>query len=430
MPKPLREQITLAEAATSSDTSTGVLEVEFITPGWGSSGYYSREVVEAAAPLFTVGTHMYFDHPTDSEAHDRPERSVRDLAAVVVEAGTVSEETGGVRGKVKPLAPYRELLTDEAFATNVGLSIRGSATDIVEGEAEGRRGPIIEGLADIASVDFVTRAGRGGRVLQVLESAQAAERAIARGVAEATADERREQLSDTVRSTHGSSDRWVWVRDFDDTTVWFEISADDEASKTWQQEYTVADDDQSVTLTGDRTEVRAVTRYVPATRPDDTTTTEETQEVTMGTIQVEEAEHRRLTEAAGRVETLESERDTAVQERDEARGELAGIRRTARARELLSERAAEANVAFTPLEERGLMANVPTSEDGTLDEAAFTRSVDEAATTVRESRGEGQVRGFGGTTVTTSSSDADVSESDIDTAVAGAFGRTTQVKEA
>lgn len=433
MTQPLSESTTLREATAGTDEATGVLEVEFITPGWGSSGYYSREVLEAAAPLFTVGTHMYFDHPSASEANDRPERSVRDLAAVITEAGAVDKTSGAIRGKVKPLAPYRELLTDEAFATNVGLSIRGSATDIVVGEAEGRTGPIVEGLADISSVDFVTRAGRGGRVLAVLESAKPQEivqRAVARGVAESTADERRQQLSDAVRTMHAGNDRYAWVQDFDDTTVWFQASAENERSRVWQQTYTVADDDMSVSLTGDPIEVRPVTKYVTVTRPDSTTTTttEADQEVTMGNIQIDEAEHRSLVERAGRVETLESERDTAIQERDTVRRELAETRRTERARELIIERAAEANVAFTPLEERGLMAQLPTADDGTLDEATFTRTVDEAATTVRESRGEGQVRGFGSTTSTTTGGGSDIAEADIDTAVAGAFGRT--IKEA
>ncbi|WP_460871862.1 hypothetical protein, partial [Nocardioides pakistanensis] len=168
MSKKLLEQVNLTEAATSSDTSSGVLEVEFITPGWGSSGYYSRQVLEAAAPLFTPGLQMFMDHPSASENTDRPERSVRDIGAILLEAGHVDKSTGGIRGKVKVVAPYRELLTDEDFVTNIGVSIRGSATDITVGEAEGRTGPIIEGLADIQSVDFVTRAGRGGKVLGVL----------------------------------------------------------------------------------------------------------------------------------------------------------------------------------------------------------------------------------------------------------------------
>ena len=415
MPQDVTEQLTL-EAATRDDS--GQLLVEFITPGWGSSGYYSPEVVEAAAPLFAVGTHLYLDHPTPTEDVERPVRSVKDLAAVVVEAGTWTD--GGLRGKVKPFGPYRDLLLDEDFATNIGLSIRASASDIVIGEAEGRRGPIIESLVDLKSVDFVTRAGRGGRVLQVLESArpEVLDRAIARGVAEATADERRQQLSDVVRTAHAGEKTYAYVRDFDESTVWFEASAENERSKTWQQAYTVADDDASVSLTGERTEVRPVTKYVPVTRPGSTTnTTEESEEDTMP--QIEEARLRELEEASGRVPTLEAERDTATARAETAERQLAERDRTDRARQIIAERARENEVQFTPLEERGLLADLPLNE-GQLDEATFTTTVNEQAAAAKVARGAGSVRGFGGG----APQDSEISESDIDTAVAGAFGRT------
>ena len=412
MPNPVTESVTLTEATTTAEG--GVLEVEFITPGWGSSGYYSREVVEAAAPLFAVGTHMYLDHPTAEEDAARPVRSVKDLAAVITESGSVDPATGGVRGKVRPLAPYRELLTDEAFATNIGLSIRGSATDITIGEAEGRRGPIVEGLADIASVDFVTRAGRGGRVLAVLESATSEEvtaRAIAQGVEEATADERRQQLSDVVRTAYAGEDRYAWVQDFDDSTVWFQASAENERSRTWEQTYEVAADDMSVALTGVRAEVRQVTRYVPigsteplivsATRPD-STTTESLKEDIMPKIEIEEAEHTRLVENDGRVTTLESERDTAVTERDAARAELAGERRRNRAMDLVREHAHR----FSALEARGLVAELPLTEAGEFDEAAFTTQLDEHAATVEAAGGAGTVHGFGSSTEGNSTTEA------------------------
>lgn len=501
MPKPIHES---GAAVAATPTSTGLLEVEFITPGWGSSGYYSPAVIESAAPLFAVGTHLYFDHPTAEDHASRPERSVRDLAAVIVEAGQVSSDTGGVRGVVRPLAPYRDLLTDEAFAENVGLSIRGSATDVVEGEAEGRRGPIIEGLARIDSVDFVTRAGRGGRVLQVLESARPLEearnvgqwveshihrdftiladdmaaqgrltrderiqlssaigdalaafvenletnaaqlyardiwddpgapavaravetiaqspasraaltaRAQARGVAEATADERREQLANVVRSTHGGEDRYAWVRDFDDATVWFETYADDEASQLWQQAYTVADDDLSTFLTGTRTKVRAVTRYVPV-NPAGQSTTQESEEDTMPNI--EESRLRELEEAHGRVPTLESERDTAIRERDEAVGRLASRDRIDRARAVIAERATTHEVTFTALEQRGLLAGLPQTQEGALDEEAFTATVDEAAA---EKKPKGGVRGFGGSGPAVGESTTRTSMDDIDRAL-------------
>lgn len=404
MPKPLHESArTLAEATTSASDDTGLLEVVFITPGWGSTGYYSRQVVEAAAPLFAVGTHMYFDHPTAAEDAERPERSVRDLAAVITEAGTVDKATGGIRGKVKPLTPYRDLLTDEAFASNVGLSIRGSATDITVGEAEGRTGPIVEGLAAIDSVDFVTRAGRGGKVLAVLESAR---------LEEATASDRTSQLRDVVRARYAGPGVYAWVRDIDAeaNVVWFEVSPESGPSATYQQTYEVGANDVDLTLTGEPVEVRRLTQYVPVTRPGSTTQeSEESKEDTMP--QIEEARLRELEEAHGRVPTLESERDTAVAERDEARRQLAERDRRDRAAALIAERATEAGVSFTALECRGLLAELPLTEAGELDEAAFTTTVDEAAKDKADAVEGGIVRGFGGSAT---GGPGEVSESDFD----------------
>ncbi|GAW54737.1 hypothetical protein [Nocardioides sp. PD653] len=394
MPQPLHESVrTLAEATTSDDA--GLLEVEFITPGWGSSGYYSPEVVEAAAPLFAVGTHMYFDHPSATEDHDRPERSVRDLAAVIEEGGVVDSTTGGVRGKVRPLKAYQDLLTDEAFTKNVGLSIRGSATDIVVGEAEGRRGPIIEGLADLSSVDFVTRAGRGGRVLAVLESAR---------IVESTANDTREALQTVVRDAYGGEKTYVWVCDFDPDpevmTVWFEVEAPDgEDSGVFAQTYT--DSDGAVALAGDRTEVRRVTNYVPVTRPDsNTTTATESQEDTMPKIQIEESEHTRLTETAGRVDALESENATLKTQVETLQEADAQRTRTDRAKALI----AESEHVFTPLEARALLADLPVVEADSvkvLDETEFTKRLDEASKESAATLGaKVGVHGFGASATT------------------------------
>jgi len=403
MPKPIAESAPLSEATTSTDTESGLLDVVFITEGKGSSGYYSREVVEAAAPLFAAGTHMYFDHPTDVEAMERPGRSVRDLCAVIKEAGTFDAKLGGVRGKVKPFAPYRDLLLDEDFAANIGLSIRGSATDIVNG--------VVEGLAVIDSVDFVTRAGRGGRVLSVLESArpdQVVERAIGHGVEEATADERRQQLSDAVRTAYAGNDRYAWVQDFDESTVWFQASLENERSRTWQQAYEIADDDMSVTLTGERTEVRPVTKYVPVTRPGSTTpgattTATESEEDTMPKIQIEESEHTRLTETAGRVDAVESENATLKAENATLKEAAAKRDRDDRVRTLIAEKAKAGKVEFTALEVAGLIAAAPVNEDGTLDEAMFTTTLDTEVTARQQAAAEAasSVHGFGASAAAT-----------------------------
>lgn len=69
------------------------------------------------------------------------------------------------------------------------------------------------------------------------------------------------------------------------------------------------------------------------------------------------------------------------------------------------------------------MADLPTGDDGTLDRAAFTGAVTEAAAEAARDTGAGRVHGFGAT-ADTGTDYTTAAES----AVAGAFGRT--VKEA
>lgn len=415
MPKKVQELATISEAAAAQAEKSGRMLIQFISPGWGSSGYYSPAVLEQAAAdsVIPAGTHMYADHPTDAEDAERPVRSIKDLMAVTTEDARLSAD-GALVGEVQVVPAWRDLV--ETVKDSIGVSIRGSATDIVVGEAEGRTGGIVEGLvAPVMSVDFVTRPGRGGKVLSVLESARANKRAIGHGISEATVNDTRETLTAALRDAHGGEGIYVWVRDFDATTVWFELEGDTDDTGIYGQGY--AHTDGVVSLTGARTEVRVVTTYVPATRPDSNTTTEESQEDTMP--QIEESELARLREDAGRVTALESERDTATQERDAARAQLAERDRTDRARAIVAEQATTANVTFTPLEERGLLAQVTTTTEGALDEAAFTTLVTEAAATIAASRGAGTVSGFGGAPA---GGQPTLTEADIDAAVGSAFG--------
>jgi hypothetical protein len=59
-----------------------------------------------------------------------------------------------------------------------------------------------------------------------------------------------EALSQALREEYGGDKSWVWVRDFDDATVWFEHETPDE-SGTYAQGCQL-DDDGMVTLDGDR----------------------------------------------------------------------------------------------------------------------------------------------------------------------------------
>lgn len=433
MSKTIRETAALT-ASIASDSSDG-LDIQIITPGWGSSGYYAESVLEAAADekVFPAGTHMYFDHPTATERQELPERSTLRLGAVLREDATWD----GTRlaAKADPIAPYRELLEDTVFQKAVGVSIVAAA-EVSAGEQDGRTGPIIERLvpSNTTSVDFVTHAGRGGAFGAALESAQPSmvlESAVRRGVSEATVNDQRGALSNLLRDAYNADNTWVWLRDFDDTTAWFEVE-DNDGAAVWQQAYTKSDDGLADALTGDRTEVRVSTQYVPVGPAG--STTQESKEDTMAITQIEESELSGLRETAGRVTTLEAERDTATKTAEEAvrRANVAEARlaaaSVARAR-VVAENADLASATVDRVVAEALR-EVPLTENGELDTDALNERTDKAReaeesylASLAANAGAGMPSGFG-----KSGSAATVTESDIDKAIAAATGR--QIKEA
>jgi hypothetical protein len=158
----------LSEAARGGK---GLIRV--ITPGWGSSGFYSPDVLERDAPkAFPAGTKMFWDHPAVDDK--RPERSLRDLAAELTsDAKWMRDgpEGPGVYAPASVFSAYRPSI--EELQDSIGVSIRASA-HIRPGEAEGKKGPIVERLlaSPTNSVDFVTIPGRGGRVAALFEAAR------------------------------------------------------------------------------------------------------------------------------------------------------------------------------------------------------------------------------------------------------------------
>ena len=149
----------------------GTAKVRVIAPGWGSSGWYSPKVLQDSAAVFS-DVPVFWDHPKVSEESDRPERSLRDLAGKVV--GTPVYEANGQVGPglyaaIQVFKPYQEAL--EELAPHIGMSIRASG-QARQGEAEGRKGPLIEKIVAARSVDVVTTPGAGGQVLQLFEAAR------------------------------------------------------------------------------------------------------------------------------------------------------------------------------------------------------------------------------------------------------------------
>ena len=127
----------------------------------------------------------------------------------------------------------------------------------------------------------------------------------------------------------------------------------------------------------------------------------------MGMIQVDEAQHASLTEAAGRVPALTTERDQATRRADVAESDRDRYRDRDAARDVID--ATEGASSLTPLERRGLLAELPRTEAGAFDRDAFGTAVSEAVAErkrITEAAGRGRITGLG-----------EVAESDTDNAI-------------
>lgn len=415
--------------ATMPSETPGRARVRVITPGWGSSGYYGADTLEAAGNerIFPAGTHMYVNHPSSTEAYDRPERDVKDLAAVLLEDATWDPANPGLWAEATIFSHWREPLAE--MAPYIGVSIRGAA-EVAEGEAEGRKGRIITRLIEGSSVDFVTKAGRGGG-FEILESAWAAGHSAA-PVSEASSNDTRERLRDLVNDAHRVSaedyadSTYAWVRDFDtdSNTVWFELEG--ATNGIFQQAYTTDAEGLPSALAGARIEVTVRTEYVPVAPAGQSTTTQESQEDTMP--QIEEARLRQLETDASRATELETQLAEARQREEAAATQLAEARRVANeatAVRIVNEAFTEANVT-APRTAARIAAGAPLNESGVVDEDALRAAAQEAAAELAEAGGAGRVTALGGNTQPTDTED--LSESELDAELAKLSGRT--VKEA
>lgn len=161
-----------ATAKAKATESKGIWRIKLIEGDvHGSSGYYPASVLERdGATAFPAGTHIYLDHPTWEEEWERPERSVKDLVGAMTEAAQYEDdpvEGKGLYAKVKFRESVREDV--EFYAETAGMSIRAiGVTD--ESPATGEL--IVTELVEGLSVDIVTHAGAGGKLVSMAENAR------------------------------------------------------------------------------------------------------------------------------------------------------------------------------------------------------------------------------------------------------------------
>lgn len=164
----LTETMPLAEAASGVPKSRRFRARIIQGDIQGSSGFYPAAMLRRDAGVFREGLPVFLDHPGATESYDRPERSVRDLAGKL--ATTATYEGDGLYADIEVYPHWVPVV--EAMAGDIGMSIRASGT--VEPSAqESIRGPIVTSLTEATSVDFVTAAGAGGKIVALLESARA-----------------------------------------------------------------------------------------------------------------------------------------------------------------------------------------------------------------------------------------------------------------
>lgn len=156
--------------------AAGTIPIKIIDAGWGSSGYYSREVLQQAANarVYAAGLQMYWNHPSKSDEKERPERDLRDLAGVLTEDARWDEQGPkgpGIYARAKVFSAYRDAVAE--MGPYIGLShyVWGESKT---GEAEGRKGEIITRIVAARSVDFVTVPGRGGAIAEAFRAARPA----------------------------------------------------------------------------------------------------------------------------------------------------------------------------------------------------------------------------------------------------------------
>lgn len=154
-------------ALLESKGSGGVFPIRIITEGEGSSGFYSRELLEKYRHVF-ANRPMYINHPTDP---NKPWE--RDLAKIAARTGPnveyrVQDGVAGLYTEAKVRQEYVELIEEFGDLFGVSIYIGG------EGKKKTDSGKLIVESFDesdpYSSVDFVVAAGRGGRVERVLES--------------------------------------------------------------------------------------------------------------------------------------------------------------------------------------------------------------------------------------------------------------------
>lgn len=133
----------------------------------GSSGYYPAEtLIRDGSKVFKAGTPIYLNHQTAEERASRPFGRVQDFAGELTEDAYYDGD--GLYANIEVFEHHAPLV--KSLANKIGISIRAKAKTVDE-VINGVSVPVVKQLVQARSADFVVKAGAGGKLVSILESA-------------------------------------------------------------------------------------------------------------------------------------------------------------------------------------------------------------------------------------------------------------------
>lgn len=167
-----RDILEAATFAPSGDLQGSRYKVRLIQGDvLGSSGYYPAEMLRRDGPsIFKKGTPMFIDHQTPQEKADRPFGSVSTFVGELAEDAYY--ENDGLYSDIEVFEHHRPMI--KGLKDRVGISIRAKGKVVMQA-FNGKNIPVFRELTEARSADFVVRAGAGGKIVSILESAQDSE---------------------------------------------------------------------------------------------------------------------------------------------------------------------------------------------------------------------------------------------------------------
>lgn len=169
----------VAPLGTSPIAADGTVTVHIMRPcaGMGVGRHiYEAQMLEREAPKFK-GWPMYIDHESPREVKDKAglPPSLLKLGGEVLESWwdpSVPAEgrfqQGAVVGKVMP-SPWMEPVI-QRFPSLVGVSMNTHAVGTTPRRTQEGTRYVVEGFIDEGSIDWVSKAGAGGKIVPVMEA--------------------------------------------------------------------------------------------------------------------------------------------------------------------------------------------------------------------------------------------------------------------